>query len=57
MIPRISAQAVVVIVTLPIAIAIPPIPAIRITYAVKRLALSSKSTFWIILRPEIAMKP
>ena len=43
--PRISAQAVPVIVTLPIARAMPPMPVIRITDVVKRFALSSRSTF------------
>ena len=58
MMPRISAQAILVINTFPpIAIAIPPIPGIRIAETVKRFALSSRSTFWIILRPETAIKP
>ena len=57
MIPRIRAQAIAVIVTLPIDIAIPPIPEMRITEVVKRFALSSRSTFWIILRPETAINP
>ena len=56
-IPSTSAQAIVVIYTFPIAIDIPPIPVIRITDVVKRFALSSRSTFWIILRPETAIKP
>jgi hypothetical protein len=38
MIPRISAHAMEVITTLPIAIDIPPIPVIRITDTVKRFA-------------------
>ena len=57
MIPRMRAQAIAVMVTLPIAIAIPPIPVIRMTEAVKRFAFCSRSIFWIILRPETAMKP
>ena len=56
-IPRIREQAIAVSVTLPIDIAMPPIPGIRIAETVKRFALSSRSTFWIILRPETAMKP
>lgn len=44
-IPRIREQAIEVIVTLPIAIAIPPIPGIRIAATVKRFALFSRSTF------------
>ena len=36
--PRIRAQAMVVIVTLPIVIAMPPIPGMRIADPVKRLA-------------------
>ena len=36
--PRIRAHAMVVRVTLPIAICIPPIPVIRITEVVKRFA-------------------
>ena len=45
MMPRISEQAIAVMVTLPIAIAIPPIPGIRIAETVKRFAWSSRSTF------------
>ena len=56
-IPRIRAQAIAVMVTLPIAIAIPPIPQIRITEVVKRFAWFSRSTFCIILRPDTAIKP
>ncbi len=44
-IPKISAQAIEVMVTLPIAIAILPIPGIRIAAVVNKLALSSRSTF------------
>ena len=55
--PRIRAHAMVVMVTLPIAICIPPIPVIRITEVVKRFAWSSRLTFWIILRPDTAIKP
>ena len=40
-----KAQAIAVIVTLPMEIAIPPIPVIKITETVKRFALSSKLTF------------
>ena len=57
MIPRIRAQAIAVIVTLPMDIAMPPIPEISITDVVKRFALSTRFTFRIILRPETAMKP
>ena len=55
--PRTRAQAMEVIYTLPIAIAMPPIPGIRIAETVKRFALFSRSTFWIILRPETAINP
>ena len=55
--PRISAQATSVIVTLPNFRIIQPTPAIRITEAVKRLRLSSRSTFCSIFRPDTAMKP
>ena len=44
-IPRIRALAMDVIVTFPIAIAVPPIPEIRITDAVKRFEFFSRSTF------------
>ena len=44
-------------VTLPKEMVRPPIPAIRITETTKRFLLSSRSTFWIILRPLTAMKP
>ena len=44
-IPRISAHAIDVITTLPIAMDIPPIPVIRITDTVKRFEWSSRSTF------------
>ena len=57
MIPRISEQATVVSVTLPNVMLRPPIPGIRIEETVKRFLLSLRSTFWIILRPETAMKP
>ncbi len=45
MIPRISAQAIEVILTGPIAIAIPPIPEIKITDTTKRFLLASRLTF------------
>ena len=57
MMPRMSAAAIAVMVTGPIAIAMPPIPVIRITETVKRFALSSRSIFCIILRPETAINP
>ena len=51
------AQATVVRVTLPKVTERPPIPAMRMTETTKRLRFFSRSTFWIIFRPETAMKP
>ena len=45
MIPRMSAHATLVIVTLPNESVRPPIPAIRITDTTKRFLLSLRSTF------------
>ena len=47
----------VVRVTLPMAMVQPPIPVIRMTATTNRLRFSFRSTFWIIFRPEQAMKP
>ena len=56
-IPRIRAAAISVIVTEPKLMLSPPIPAMRITEAVKRLRLSSRSTAFSIFRPETAINP
>ena len=47
----------VVMVTLPKETLSPPIPGMRIEETTKRFLLSPRSTFWIILRPETAIKP
>ena len=57
MTPRISAQAISVRVTEPMFMVMPPMPAIRITEAVKRFRLSFRSTGCSIFRPETAIKP
>ena len=56
-IPRISAQAIDVIVIFPNDTVSPPIPQIRITATTKRFLLSLRSTSCIILRPDTAMNP
>ena len=56
-IPRISAHAIVVMVILPKVRLSPPIPGIRMDATTKRFLLSLRSTFWIILRPDTAIKP
>ena len=55
--PRMRAVATVVMVTAPKLSESPPIPAINMVDAVKRLRLSPKSTGCSILSPETAMKP
>ena len=55
--PRISAQAMEVRVTLPKLTVRPPIPQMRMTATTKRFLLSPRSTSCIIFRPETAMKP
>ena len=57
MIPRMSAQAMEVRVTLPNVRLRPPIPAMRITLTTKRFLLSSRSKFLNILRPLTAINP
>ncbi len=57
MIPRIRAVAMVVMVISPNVRDNPPIPAIRITDAVKRFLLIPRSTFWSILRPDTEINP
>ena len=56
-IPRMRAQAIVVIVTLPKDSESPPIPVMRIAETTKRFLFCSRSTFCIILRPLTAINP
>ena len=56
-IPKINAQATVLISTAPKLTTIPPTPVIKITLATKRLRFLLRSTFWNILKPETAMNP
>ena len=56
-IPRIKEQAIVVSVTFPKETLKPPIPGIKIAETTKRFLPSLRSTFWIIFRPETAIKP
>ena len=57
MIPRIRETATVVMVISPKVRLRPPIPGMRIEETTKRLLLSLRSTPWIILSPETAIKP
>ena len=52
-IPRIKAQATVVIVTFPKEIENPPTPVMRITEATKRFLFLFKSTLWNIFNPAV----
>ena len=56
-IPKINAQATVLISTAPKLTTIPPTPVIKITLATKRLRFLFRSTFWNILKPETAINP
>ena len=55
--PRMSATATGVIVILPKVRESPPMPATRMVLTTKRLWFFPRSTFWIIFRPDTAMKP
>ena len=56
-IPRIKAQATVRSSTAPKETVIPPTPVMKIMEATNRFLFWLRSTFWIILKPDTAMKP